>query len=132
MANRYNKVIIFGASGDVGSVAALEANKCGAGVWLAMRDTAKTINGITREQEQQGSFIRVKPDLSDPASVEAAIQESGAKAAYFYFVATKDGLGGTIQAMKEPGIGYLVFLSSPSIGLKKPRDVTMQENIVAF
>lgn len=132
MANKYNNVIIFGATGDVGSVAALEANKRGAKVWLAMRDTSKTINGIGQDQEQKGSFSRIKADLSDPASVKAAIQESGAKAAYFYFIPAKDGLRGAIQAMKKANIEYVVFLSSSSIGLKNPRDVTMQENIIAF
>lgn len=33
--DKYNNVIVFGTTGDVGSVAALEANKQGANVWLA-------------------------------------------------------------------------------------------------
>lgn len=132
MAIKYEKVIVFGATGDVGSIAALEASKRGAQVWLAMRDTEKRMAGISKEEEQQGSFHRIKADLTDPASVKAAIEESGAKAAYFYIVQSKDGLKGTIQAMKDAGIEYIVFLSTANVTAEDPREITRQEDIIGF
>lgn len=132
MAAKYDKVIIFGPTGDVGSATALEASKRGAKVWLAMRDTEKSIRGIDPEQEQQGLFTRVKADLADPASVKAAVEKSGAKAAYMYLVFTPAGLKATIEAMKEAGIEYVVFLSSFTIGRKDARQVTMADDIIAF
>lgn len=115
MAIRYENVIVFGPTGDVGSAAALEAGKRGAKVWLAMRDTTKPIGGITGEQERDGKFARVKADLSDPETVKQAVQLSGAKAAYVYVVHAPGGLKGTLQAMKEAGIEYVVLLSSFTI-----------------
>ncbi|RSL78147.1 hypothetical protein CEP51_008460 [Fusarium floridanum] len=107
------RVIIFGASGAVARAAAFEAQKRGAAVFLAMRDTNKAIPGLTPEIEQELGFKRVKADLSDPTSVQDAISQSGATAAFTYIVhAVKDGLRGTLDAMKKSGISHVVLLSS--------------------
>ena len=115
MALRYDNVIVFGPTGQVGGAAALEASKRGAKVWLAMRDTNKVISGITDEQDRNSNFTRVKADLSDPETVKQAVQLSGAKAAYVYLIHTPGGLKGALQTMKEAGIEYVVFLSSFTI-----------------
>ena len=112
MAIRYDNVIVFGPTGDVGGAAALEASKRGAKVWLAMRDTSKTIDGITDQQERSGKFARVQADLSNPETVRKAVQHSGAKAAYVYLVHAPGGIKGALQAMKEAGVEYVVLLSS--------------------
>jgi len=115
MAIRYDNVIVFGPTGDVGGAAALEAGKRGAKVWLAMRDTNKVVPGITDEQERDGKYVRVKADLSDPETVKQAVQLSRAKAAYVYLIHVPAGIKGAFQAMKEAGVEYVVFLSSYTI-----------------
>lgn len=112
---RYDKVIVFGPTGGVGGSAAVEANKRGAEVWLALRDPSKTISALSPEEESSGSFHRIKADLSDAASVERAITTSGAKAAFIYHVSSEDGMLACLRAMKEAGIEYVVFLSSFSL-----------------
>ncbi|RMZ89794.1 hypothetical protein DV736_g2961, partial [Chaetothyriales sp. CBS 134916] len=104
MAIKYETVIIFGPTGAVGGAAAVEAHKRGAKVWLAMRDPTKAIPAISKEEEQSGSYSRIKADLSDPKSVKEAVQQSQAKAAFTYFVRTGDGLKSSLQAMKDAGI----------------------------
>lgn len=113
MADRYSTVIVFGPTGDVGSATALEASRRGAKVWLAMRNPDKAIDGITKKQEQEGNFERIQADLTDPESVKKAVRQSGAKAAFIYHAF---GMNGAVQAMREAGIEYVVFLSSFSIG----------------
>ncbi|KAL6399656.1 putativelike family protein [Ilyonectria robusta] len=109
-------VIIFGASGDVGSAAAIGAAKRGAKVWLALRDPSKEIPAITRaEQEHRDSFNHIQADLSDAASVKEAVAKSGAKAAFVYNVQTQDFMRGTFEAIKDASIEYVVFLSVYSI-----------------
>lgn len=112
MAKRYDNVIVFGPTGAVGGATAREAGKRGAKVWLAMRDTNKVVDGVTADQERDGKFVRVKADLSDPETVKQAVQLSGAKAAFVYLVHGPGGVKGALQAMKEAGIEYVVFLSS--------------------
>lgn len=116
MAARYDNVIVFGPTGAVGGSAALEASKRGAKVWLAMRDTSKTIEEIPTKVEKSGKFERVQADLVDPDSVAAAVKKSGAKAAYIYLIfASPDHMRGSLQAMKDTGIEYVVFLSSVTV-----------------
>lgn len=113
MAQKYDNVIIFGPTGAVGSSVAQEASARGAKVWLAMRDTSKTISDL---DESRGSFSRIQADLSDPSSITKAIQESKAKAAFFYLVhGSQDGMKSAVSTMKEAGIEYAVFLSSYTI-----------------
>lgn len=107
------RVIIFGASGAVARSAAFEAQKRGAIVHLAMRDTNKAIPGLTPEMEQQRGFKRVRADLSDPKSVQDAVSQSEATVAFTYIVhAAQDGLRATFDAMKKTGISHVVLLSS--------------------
>ncbi|KAL6355239.1 hypothetical protein LRP88_11488 [Fusarium phalaenopsidis] len=107
------RVIIFGASGAVARAAAFEAQKRGATVFLAMRDTNKAIPGLTPEIEQERGFKRVKADLSDPKSVQDAISQSGATAAFTYIVhAVQDGLRATFDAMKKAGISHVLRFHS--------------------
>ena len=107
------KVIVFGPTGDVGSAAARVAAELGADVVLAMRDTSKSIPGLSAEQEKQGKFERVQADLSKSETVADAITETGAKRAFFYLMwRSPDSMRSTIEAMKTAGIELAVFLSS--------------------
>ncbi|KAK5956095.1 hypothetical protein OHC33_002668 [Knufia fluminis] len=129
MTTQYSTVIVFGPTGDVGSIAALEASKRGAKVWLAMRDPSKNIDGITKVQEQQGSFHRIQADLTNAESVKSAVQQSGAKAAYLYRV---NGMEDSIQAMKDAGIEYVVFLSTSVILPSQDIRQIPQSDVIAY
>ncbi|KAI3394090.1 hypothetical protein diail_3214 [Diaporthe ilicicola] len=116
MAAKYDNVIVFGPTGAVGGASALEASKRGAKVWLAMRNTSKAINEIPEDVEKAGKFERVQADLTDLASVEAAIKKSGAKAAYLYLIfGQPDHMRASLKALKDAGVEYVVFLSSVSV-----------------
>lgn len=111
-----SSVIVFGPTGSVGSFVARTAQENGATVFLAMRDTQKSIPGLTAEQEKANGYKRVQADLTDPDSVAAAIKESGAKRAFIYGAhTTKDHMRGTLTALKEAGVEFVVFLSSYTI-----------------
>ncbi|KAF3761967.1 NAD(P)-binding protein [Cryphonectria parasitica EP155] len=115
-SRKYNNVIVFGPTGGVGSQVALEANRRGAKVWLAMRDPTKTIQDIPADVEKSGNFARIQADLTDPVSIAKAIKESGAKAAYIYLIhGASDGMRGALQALRDAGVESVVFLSSFSI-----------------
>ncbi|KAJ4393061.1 hypothetical protein N0V93_002268 [Gnomoniopsis smithogilvyi] len=88
-SRKYDNVIVFGPTGTVGGITALEASKRGAKVWLAMH-------------------------LTDPASVTKVAQESGAKAAYIYLIHSAD-MRSSLQALRDGGIEYVVFLSSYTV-----------------
>ncbi|KAF9872947.1 hypothetical protein CkaCkLH20_09457 [Colletotrichum karsti] len=103
--------IIFGATGQVGSAAALAAEKHGAKVVLAMRDTTKAL---------PLDFSRVQADLTKPDTVSAAVSSTGAKRAFIYLVEGANaeeakGLRPTIEAMKSAGVELVVFLSSLAV-----------------
>ncbi|RGP77160.1 hypothetical protein FLONG3_4675 [Fusarium longipes] len=107
------KAIIFGPTGTVGRAAAFEAQSRGANVTLAMRNTQKSIPGLTAQAEKDLGFTRVQADLSDPKSVERAVSESGATVAFSYILFdAEDGLLETYRAMKRAGIKHVVLLSS--------------------
>lgn len=119
MAPRYTNVIVFGATGDVGRSVALESQKRGARVHLGMRDTSKSINP---ELDDAQTFSRITADLSDPSSVKAAIEATGATAAFIYHVFTdKDTFAASLRALKDAGVVWTVFLSSYT--LKKDQDL---------
>lgn len=124
MSQKYSNVIVFGPTGAVGSNVALEASKRGAKVWLAMRDPKKSINKELDADSYKDN--RIQADLSDPASVKKAVETSGATAAFFYAVhGASDHMKAAIQAVKEGGVTYAVFLSSFTIKTKEdPRDIT--------
>lgn len=116
MTTRYDNVIVFGPTGAVGGSAALEASKREAKVWLAMRNTSKAIAEIPADVEKSGKFERVQADLTDPDSVATAVKKSGAKAAYVYLIhGTQDHMRGSLQAMRDAGVEYVVFLSSVAV-----------------
>lgn len=113
-------VIVFGATGQVGSVAARTAAELGAIVWLAMRDIQKSIPGFTEELENAATFHRIQADLQKPETVSQAVKTSGAKRAFIYLVhGAPDHLKGSIEAMKDAGIDFVVFLSSFTIPTNK-------------
>lgn len=103
-------VLIFGPTGRVGSAVARSIHKYGAGkVFLAMRDPAKEISGLSEAYE------RIQADLADPESVRSAAQKSGAKRAFIYATRSTDGMRATIEALALGGVEFVVFLSSGTI-----------------
>lgn len=122
-------VIVFGPTGNVGSHVARTAQEYGAKVYLAMRDTSKTIPGLTTEQEKQGGFERITADLTKPDTVEEAVKQSGAKRAFIYLAhQSQDAMKSTIEALKSAGVELVVFLSSYTI-TKPPAEVPSNELI---
>jgi uncharacterized protein YbjT (DUF2867 family) len=99
-------VIVFGATGDVGSAAALQAHQDGAKVSLAVRDPEKPIPRLDGIE-----FDKIQADLSKPETVKAAVQQVGATVAFIYVVG-EDAMRSSLQALKEGGIESVVFLSS--------------------
>lgn len=115
------RAIVFGPTGNVGSWAARTAQKHGAKVFLAMRDTSKTIPGLSPAEEKAGGFERITADLTKPESVSAAVKKSGATSAFMYLAhQSPDHMKATLRASKDSGINFVVFLSSFTIN--KPLD----------
>lgn len=132
-SRKYDNVVVFGPTGTVGGITALEAHKRGAKVWLAMRDPSKTIDEIPGDVEKSGNFTRVQADLTDPASVAKAIKESGAKAVYIYLIHNSpDFTRGSLQAMRDAGVEYVVFLSSFSVKPDLELRQVLRENFIPF
>jgi uncharacterized protein YbjT (DUF2867 family) len=128
----YDKVIIFGPTGNIGSITAQTASKKGADVYLAMRDPSKAIPGLTKEAEQSGKYERIKADLSAADSVRSAVEKTGAEAAFLYLVhGSEDHMLATFQALKDGGIKNVVFLSSYTVPREKMEDV-LPEDIISF
>ncbi|KAI2791981.1 hypothetical protein POX_b02010 [Penicillium oxalicum] len=116
-------VIVFGPTGSVGSIVALTAHNHGSKVYLAMRNTHKPIPGLSPQDERNGTYERVQADLSDPDSVAAAIQSSGAKRAFIYLAhGSPDHMKTTLQALKAAGVEFIVFLSSYTVGMRGSGD----------
>ncbi|KAK6205763.1 hypothetical protein LQW54_008247 [Pestalotiopsis sp. IQ-011] len=61
---KYDNVIVFGPSGNVGGAVAQEASRRGTKVWLAMRRIDAPITAISSEEERGGGFQRVEADLN--------------------------------------------------------------------
>ena len=100
-------VIVFGPTGKVGSQVALHVALAGHKAVLAMRDPSKSIPLL---ESDSNNYTRVKADLSDPASVSAAVKETEAKSAFVYVPpGTRDGLRATLEALKDAGIDFVVF-----------------------
>ncbi|KAL6236989.1 hypothetical protein BDW75DRAFT_96738 [Aspergillus navahoensis] len=108
------KVIVFGATGDVGSAAARTAHSHGAKVFLALRDISKPVPGLTATEEQNAGYERVQADLTQPDSVRTAVSKTGATHAFIYAAlgASSDHLFSTAEALKAGGIELVVLLSS--------------------
>ena len=110
------RVIVFGPTGNVGSIAARVAQQHGAKVFLAMRNLEKSIPGLSASEEAKGGFERVEADLLQPKSVLAAVKQTKATTAFMYLAwAATDHMRATLQASKEGGITFIVFLSSFTI-----------------
>jgi uncharacterized protein YbjT (DUF2867 family) len=110
MASSSPNVIVFGATGAVGSAASREARRRGASVWLAMRDTNKPISGL---DSSEPGYTRIQADLSQPSSLTQAIQQSSATVAFVYTVfASQDHMASAFAALKSAGVEYVVLLSS--------------------
>jgi len=108
-----DQVIVFGPTGNIARVAAATAHERGATVALAMRDPAKTIPGLSPEAESSGRYTRLQADLHHPDTVAAAVKQSGAKRAFIYVAhGSKDHMKATIQALRDSGITFVVFLGS--------------------
>ncbi|KAL4900370.1 hypothetical protein BDW74DRAFT_96923 [Aspergillus multicolor] len=112
------KVIVFGATGAVGSAAARTAHSHDAKVFLALRNTSKPVPGLSATEEQSGRYERVQADLTQPDTVRDAVSESGATHAFVYAAigASTDHLFSTAEALKSAGIESVVMLSSMSVG----------------
>ncbi|KAJ5290910.1 hypothetical protein N7478_000161 [Penicillium angulare] len=120
------KVIVFGATGAIGSVTALQAHQEGAQVSIAVRDTTKPIpilDGLPIE--------KVQADLTKPETLTAAVRQTGTTAAYIYAVFDQpDRMVGSLTALKEAGITFIVFLSSYTVH-KDPRLIS-PDNYVSY
>lgn len=120
----FDKVIIFGPTGNIGSVAARTASKKGAKVYLAMRNTDKDIPGLTKEAEQSGNYERIQADLTIPETIRSAVEKTGAQAAFLYLAhGSQDHMLSTFQALKDGGIKHVVFLSSFTVPKDNMEDV---------
>lgn len=125
-------VIVFGPTGNIGSVAARTAQEHGAKVVLAMRDTKKKIPGLSEEEESKGGYQRVTADVTKPDTVAEAIKSTGATRAFMYIAfGTSDHMKATFQSLKDSGIEFVVFLSSSTIQIEKS-DIPQQEIISWF
>ena len=124
-------VIIFGATGGVGSEAALAAKSHGANVFLAMRDTSKPFPNLTSDQEKEVGFTRVQADLLQPNTLQAAVTKTGSKHAFIYLAwASDDHMKAAAKALKSAGIDFIVFLSSG--GIKGEAKDALPVNIAAY
>jgi uncharacterized protein YbjT (DUF2867 family) len=113
MASSTHNVLVFGPTGGVGRAAALAARKHGATVWLAMRDTSKSIPGL---DDSEPGYHRVQADLMEPSSLAKAVQQSGAKTAFVYcMMRSSDSMASSFVALKDAGITYVVLLSSYTV-----------------
>lgn len=124
----YERVIVFGPTGSVGSVVAQTAHSLGAHVALAVRDLNKPIRGLDSAAEQSGEYQRVKADFSDNDAVTAAVKQSQATSAFVYLNhATQDHQLSFFEALKAGGVKFVVFLSSftiqEDISEVKPADI---------
>ncbi|KAJ7023967.1 hypothetical protein C8F04DRAFT_1047597 [Mycena alexandri] len=117
-------VLVFGATGAVGSACARHAHTLGATVTLAVRDTKKPIPGLSLEQEKAGGYKRVQADLTQPGTITEAVAQSGAKHAFVYLVFSPPGAPdhnrAALEALKAAGVEFVVFLSSFSVALYEP------------
>lgn len=129
---KYDTVLVFGASGAVGSATAIEAQARGAKVWLAMRDTSKQIASLSEEQEKSGNYTRIQADLFDSKSVENAVRQSGVKAVFTYCPRIPGGMKAVAEAFKAAGVEYVVVLSSSTINGEDVRSIQPKDFIPYF
>lgn len=108
--------MIFGPTGRVGSVVARTALSHGARITLAMRDPSKPIPDFPEAAAvaNNSNITRVQADLTDPASVRAAVTASQAKHAFIYVTFSAD-LRPSVAALREGGVEFVVLLSSRNV-----------------
>lgn len=111
----FSSVLVFGATGEVGSAAALEAHARGARVTIAMRDVTKPNEWISSEQEHAAGLQRITADLTNPETVTRAVHQTGAQAVFIYAVRSGDLMRGAITALRDAGIQHVVFLSTGQV-----------------
>jgi uncharacterized protein YbjT (DUF2867 family) len=117
-------VLIFGATGDVGSAAALQAHQENANVFLAVRNVTKSIPNLNKL-----SLEKVQADLTKPETVKAAVNQTGAKVVFIYAVfGPDDGMRPSLLALKEAGVESVVLLSSFTVE-GNPREVSPTDYI---
>ena len=127
-----SRVIVFGATGEVGSAAARMAASLGAQLTLAMRDPTKKLPPSLIESEKaHGPFTKVKADLTDPESIAEAVKSSKSTRAFIYLAhQSKDFMRSAIEALKSAGTEFAVFLSSRDVP-KEPSN-TNPDDVLAF
>ncbi|KAJ7669830.1 hypothetical protein DFH06DRAFT_1083524 [Mycena polygramma] len=117
-------VLIFGATGAIGSACARHAHSLGATVTLAVRDINKPNQGLSLEQEKAAGYQRVQADLTQPTTITAAVARSGAKHAFVYVVFSPPGVPdpnrAALKTLKAAGVKFVVFLSHFSVDLYEP------------
>ncbi|KAJ5753324.1 uncharacterized protein N7511_007477 [Penicillium nucicola] len=117
-------VLVFGATGDVGSAAALWAHEQKAKVFLAVRNVEKSIPTLNNIP-----LIKVQADLTAPETVKAAVVQTGATVAFVYAVfGATDGMQLSLQALKDAGVEFVVLLSSFTVE-SNPRQVSPSDFI---
>jgi uncharacterized protein YbjT (DUF2867 family) len=127
MAFGDQSVIVFGPTGAVGCSAAVEARRRGAHVYLAMRDTSKSIRGLGDESE---GYTRIHADLADPTSLTNAVKQSGAESAFVYTLHNSpDYMAASFKALASAGITYVVLLSSITVKGSAREEENMQDFI---
>jgi hypothetical protein len=82
-----------------------------------MRDPSKPVSGLEAQAQAQAQahpfFPRIRPDLTDPASVLAAVTATGATTAFIYRVfGAAEHVRPTLEALRAGGMSFVVFLSS--------------------
>jgi uncharacterized protein YbjT (DUF2867 family) len=106
-----HKVIVFGATGAVGTAVARTTQECGSKVILAMRDTNKSIRGLNETEAE-----RVYADLTKPETVYNAVKKFACNRAFLYVgQGSPDHMKSVIEALRSAGIEFVVFLSSYTV-----------------
>ncbi|KAK5656967.1 hypothetical protein OQA88_3490 [Cercophora sp. LCS_1] len=108
--------IVFGPTGNIGAAAALSLPSFTTSpIILAMRDTSKSIPSLSPSFESSHPYTRIRADLTDPASLTSAVASTGATHALLYLVPSQDNMRSALEALKEAGIKFIVFISSSSV-----------------
>ncbi|KAJ6483789.1 NmrA-like family protein [Mycena vitilis] len=117
-------VLVFGATGAVGSACARRAHSLGATVTLAVRNLKKPIPGLSLEEEKAAGYKRAQADLTQPETLTAAVAQSRATHAFVYLIFPTPGAPdpnrAALEALKAAGVQFVVFLSSFSVALYDP------------